>query len=589
MKQFLEGRVMLNLIPKHNIMKTLIYKIAIFATALIFAGSCQVDPNQNDPGNGTGDGIGYLVLNESTINVNTIVTKNANLLATFIVTITNNKDNSVVYTDTYANLKALLAPIELVQGEYKVAVSSPKDIVNVGWETPSYYGFKDIIIVRKETTTVNVTCKLSNIQANVVLEPELAALFKPDTDTEKNMKVTLSLGESKDFFVRDEIRSLFFKSQADKNTLDIQLDGSYNLAGVGEAPNYIQVSWKKELNNVKAGEWRKINIKLANSNDGSVNFEVTVENWVYDEEINVDIMTASSTFTEEVYVDVDDKTTDAGAPVITLGNNHDISKPYLIDENSFDWEGICFDKLVINIAPGSDATIKTFDAVVSSDNISLIESLKSKGFKDNIVPMFPFDASVTDFMSFRDNAYYISNAGMNSLFKFEGTHIVKFIAVDTQNRRSYTEFEIVVKRPIIEGGLEVIWVGHDFATTHQLTSEADTSIPVLLDVNTSEGISGFVIEIKSSVLNDGFVDLASTMDLVNPATEAMNASLRNFGFPTREQVSGKQTLSFDITMFMPMLGGLNNGLTEFTFTVTDSKGSVTETLKINVNMPIVSR
>lgn len=59
------------------------------------------------------------------------------------------------------------------------------------------------------------------------------------------------------------------------------------------------VNWSQEIQNVKAGQWRKINIKILHASDGNVQFQVTVETWVYDEKIDVDVMSSFYSYGEE--------------------------------------------------------------------------------------------------------------------------------------------------------------------------------------------------------------------------------------------------------------------------------------------------
>ncbi len=78
-------------------------------------------------------------------------------------------------------------------------------------------------------------------------------------------------------------------------------------------------------------------------------------------------------------------------------------------------------------------------------------------------------------------------------------------------------------------------------------------------------------------------NLSSNMDLVNPASEEMEANLKALGFPTGDDVEGETELSFDISQFMPMLASLGNGETDFVLTLTDNAdGVVTKTLMLNV-------
>ncbi|MDE6558838.1 MAG: hypothetical protein K2K29_03010, partial [Muribaculaceae bacterium] len=62
---------------------------------------------------------------------------------------------------------------------------------------------------------------------------------------------------------------------------------------------------------------------------------------------------------------------------------------------------------------------------------------------------------------------------------------------------------------------------------------------------------------------------------------ALESPLTGLGLPVN--VGGKQSVSFDITGFMPMLGILGEGNHEFKLTVTDANGTTVKTLKLHTN------
>ena len=95
------------------------------------------------------------------------------------------------------------------------------------------------------------------------------------------------------------------------------------------------VNWSQEIQNVKAGQWRKINIKILHASDGNVQFQVTVETWVYDEKIDVDVMSSFYSYGEEEIPD--EEISDENSPAVTLENG-DIAQPYPITTSMFDFD-----------------------------------------------------------------------------------------------------------------------------------------------------------------------------------------------------------------------------------------------------------
>ena len=213
----------------------------------------------------------------------------------YIIKIYNSKKEQVG-SYTYAEIKTT-GNIELPQDSYTVTAESPNyaSIPDVAWETPVYYGEVSVNVIKKLTTTVNnLVCKLGNIKTTVGLSADLDSLFKPDDETDK-LTVTLSIQDNSLVYGRAEatgetLKPGFFRAVDTDNTLKIVLSGQYNKAGEGEPASYVPVNWSQEIQNIKAGQWRKINIKILHASDGNVQFQVTVETWVYDEKIDVDVM-----------------------------------------------------------------------------------------------------------------------------------------------------------------------------------------------------------------------------------------------------------------------------------------------------------
>lgn len=101
-----------------------------------------------------------------------------------------------------------------------------------------------------------------------------------------------------------------------------------------------------------------------------------------------------------------------------------------------------------------------------------------------------------------------------------------------------------------------------------------------LVVNAPNGINSFTVTIDSPLLSPeelASIGLSSNLDLVNPGS--MASALSGLGFPVN--IGGKTSVSFNISQFVPLLGALGSGTSNFHLTVTDSKGN-TQTKTITV-------
>lgn len=573
-----------------------IIKITNLLLILILGVSCSTD--NHSEGNFTNKGIGYLVMEGMSVTValdGSESKSKSNVTSApddFIVTISSDATGKVFFSDTYGALKAMTTPIELEAGEYNIAAKSPNEIVDLGWDTPAYYGSVNAIINMKETTFIDgLICKLVNVKTTVILDEKLKSLFKEDNGTDENLNVKLSLNDFSADFSRTETRAAFFKSQSEFNTIDILLTGMYNKAASDEPANYVAVNWKQKISKVKAGQWRKIYIKVENLNDGTVNFDVTIETWAYDEEINIDVMSQTYFKGEEEFIDPDNDRVDMGSAVLTLGNNHTFDNPFMINSDIFDFEGLCTDKISVSAKLSDNAIIEKYDIAVKTNNSKLKAKLKSSGYVNGVISIMPINSlSKYVVIGSTGNTLNVNNEGMKELYKYEGTHYFRLITVDSKKRRSYNELEVIVKRddlPVI--GPVITWVGgFDFDVTHKIsksTPPTPESFPVVIQIESETGITGFKVQINSEVLTDdilGIMNLTKDMDLVNPATVEMEQGLTGLGFPIKDDVAGQTVLSFDITEFMPLLAGLGVGKTSFVFVVTDAEGVQTKSIKLNV-------
>lgn len=513
------------------------------------------------------------------------------------VTILNTKTSETM-NYTYADLKKEEnQKIPVAPGTYKISAESP-DYASymagdyyANWDMPVYAGSVTKNVIKATETTVNdLVCSLANIRTSVSLTPDLQSLFLPDdqaTEQLPALTVTLSVGENSLVYDRaaaDGEKYGYFKAVEATNTITVELKGAYNKASGDVAPEYVPVKWTREITGCKAGQWRKISIHVTNASQGNIQFQMTVENWVYDQKIDVDV-TNLYAFGEEVIPD--EELSDANSPVVTL-EGHDIAQGYTINQSMYNEDlGKWNENLQAIITPQSDVTLRSVKLLFSSDNTTLLNDLSAAGYTDYTIPIWPQNDALNSYLLIQQGSTglvkaTLKDAGMTKLFNYKGVHTVKFIAVDSKGRTSYTNLKITVSEggSIVTEGPTATWVndrGGQLDVPFQL--DPNDLPPVELKVESKTGITDFKIEISST--NQEFAELISTMfstnnlDLINPGSNA--ETLASLGFPTGDQIRNQTSLSFDISQFMSALA-VFSGEHTFKLQVTDANGQIAKSL-----------
>ena len=494
--------------------------------------------------------------------------------------------------------------LPMTPGTYTVSAESEdyEEYVNgehyADWEKPVYAGsVTKNVIKNMETTVDDLVCTLANIKTTVTLSQDLQNLFMPDAEAESSGKeklaVTLSIGEHPLVFDRTKSNSGaagYFKAVETSNTLKIVLSGHYNKAAADEAPNYVPVNWQKEITNCKAGQWRKISINVLNADKGNAQFQITVENWVYDEKIDVDVMTLYAA-TEETIPDED--ISDENSPVVTL-EGADIANGYTINGSMYDEElGKWNDNMKTVFTPTAGSSIQSIDLEFESDNEQFMTALEGAGFKSGKAALWPENSAFSSYVLLKEAAETsvitatVKDAGMSALFKYQGNHVVKYIVRDSENRTSYTKLTIrVTESGSIEAGPTIVWTNQAGTYTYNFDSRYNhNEVEIKIGITTQSAFSAFTVDIISdNVLTPdelAGVGLSSHMDLINPGQ--YESALRGLGFPTGTEVTNNKSLSFDITQFMSMLTLMNKaGNCDFRLTVTDASGTNTKTIQLYV-------
>lgn len=512
------------------------------------------------------------------------------------VTILNTKTSETM-NYTYADLKKEEnQKIPVAPGTYKISAESP-DYASymagdyyANWDMPVYAGSVTKNVIKATETTVNdLVCSLANIRTSVSLTPDLQSLFLPDdqaTEQLPALTVTLSVGENSLVYDRaaaDGEKYGYFKAVEATNTITVELKGAYNKASGDVEPEYVPVKWTREITGCKAGQWRKISIHVTNASQGNIQFQMTVENWVYDQKIDVDV-TNLYAFGEEVIPD--EELSDANSPVVALVG-HDITQGYTINQSMYNEDlGKWTENLQATITPQSDVSLRSIKLLFTSDNATLLSDLSAAGYTNNTVQIWPQNSALTSYLLIQDESGVVKatlkDAGMTKLFNYKGVHTVKFIAVDSKGRTSYTNLKITVSEggSIVTEGPTATWVndrGGQLDVPFQL--DPNDLPPVELKVESKTGITDFKIEISST--NQEFAELISTMfstnnlDLINPGSNA--ETLASLGFPTGDQVRNQTSLSFDISQFMSALA-VFSGEHTFKLQVTDANGQIAKSL-----------
>lgn len=586
-------------------MKTNIFRTAL-AAALLFLAGCDKEHISFDPNKPADEEIGYLVLSGMDINVNTdsenisqessskqSVQTRAAVTAPddYIVTISSRTTQAVALTESYGEIRRRTEPITLAPGQYRITAKSPNadNIPLAAFEAPAYSGSVNVTIVKNTTAQApTIVCKLANIKTSVYFSDLLKAAFNLN-DTANPLQVTVALGDNVLTFPYNEERIGYFRAVDTENTLVATLSGSYNTAQADQTPVYKSVKQSVEINNVRAGQWRQIRFAIQVSHEGNVTFSVQVDTWVDDEPIDVDVMSATYTFTEETIPD-DDAVSDPDSPVLTLDNHHEVGEPFLINGSIFDDEGTCTDRIRMIFTPQSGSTVQRVTATFNSENERLMQALADAGFENgqiDITDVITVDGTAYTTVEQTATALRINatSVAMQALYQYAGEHTVRLAATDSQNRTSYTELTIIVRRSN-ETGPSIIWLDHDIDTRYVANNlTGDNSC--VIEITSQSGITDFLVDINGgNVLTDpdlASLGLAPHMDLITPATDQMDKMLNSLGFKTTDDVQGATKLTFNISQFMPMLVALGNaGPVDFKLTVTDAEGTVSKTIQLTV-------
>ncbi|MBO7262711.1 MAG: DUF4493 domain-containing protein [Alistipes sp.] len=550
-------------------MKSIVKLMSLVMLMSLGISSCNRDSVGYEPGTQTdNENVGYLALGqmeatilEDTENISTNPgTRAGNVdINTFDVVITN-KDGEEVASYKYGELPS--EPIALDAGVYKVTMMS-EAMVGAEWEKPVYGAEREVIITRKQTTTVNdIVCKLRNIKVTV----DYAADLKSQLDANYT-SMTVALAENELVYGFNEVRGGYFAPVAAENTLVLTFKCRY----AGTTKDIVMTN---EITGVKAAQWRKINVVVQHAADGTANIGIVCDTWTYDEEVVFD--TSVSLF-EEILVD------DTDLPVINF-EGHDLAEPFELTDAMFDADGKFTSNINIDITAKS--AIQSIIIKASSDNPAFITAY------NELVPteLDICDGSVNNtllgLMGYPTSAKGSTStrikfgAQADILRTYEGTHSFEITATDANGGKTTSTLAIKYGQMVLVPP-SIVWSGYDISQRHTYA----LGMTCDLHITAEGGIADFIVEIISNDLTDTElqgVGLAAKFSLIND-TQFFGA-LDSLGFPTGDSIKGAKELDLSITSFLSILSMSFPGDHDFRMSVTDAAGqTTTETIMLHFN------
>ncbi len=528
----------------------------------------------------------------------------------YIVTLTQESTGKVVYDKSFAEVLEESELLTLSAGYYTLYVTSDREIPASSWGKQIYASSEKRLVVGDENVTSlgAIVCRLATIKSQVTLAADMKALFDTSDDAQTPLTVTLTYGEESLIYDLDKLYSTdksdeeneanagYFAPQDNVSTINISLDGMYNCAAANEEPSYIPINWVQSISNVNAGQSRLISIKFDNYDSGNIQISFEVEGWFYDDALGIDIFTQSFALalSEDKLFDPDSQTTDVGSPVLSFISGCDSTEDtYQITEYTFNEASETYSPIYsTRLTPESGSTIKSVSVIVASTNGLLTSAVESAGFESYTVDLFGGNAStngVSNYVTTTENAttkelsMTLKYNAIRTLYNYSGTHTFTVVAIDSENRTSYTTLTIEV---ISTAGPKIIWEGGTFGEYIDITGVSeDNPISVILKISSNSGITSLKIKFTSPVLTTTLlegIDLAEEIDIANTATTAMATKLAEFKIPHNEDVYGYTYLEVDISEFMPLIAEFPYiepaAYTDFQITASDDNGSTVETL-----------
>ena len=454
----------------------------------------------------------------------------------FIVEILDAAQASVLRT-TYGELKERTEPLELPTGAYTLEVRSHESIPDLGNE-PVYGKTTSFAIVKNELTELEkVTCTLANIKVSLMCSADLAARL--DTDA---TRANVSLGDAAHAFAVGDPTPVYFRAVEASNRLSFRLEGRFADGG--------DVRFSKTIDNVRAGQWRKISLVIVYADKGGIKFDIKVDNFVQDEEIVI-----GDTSDPWEYIFTEEPEIDPSAPSL-VWPGHDLAQPVELTPAMFDRT----DAFLLDLAAPNG--LQSLEIDIASDNADFLQSMEGLQLPAtfDLCALAPGDAAYRWLAEVFEMPAGDALAGataqrfdllkpMKLLRDFEGTHTFAATMTDAAGLTAETRLTLIVKGQAAIAAPSIEWAGHDLGAVHTL--EQDMSITV--DIAAEAGIRSLLVTIESEALKP-LLQVAApslteqfdlcTIDGDDPdAAEFLKSTV---GFPVGDEVRGRTATQFSV-------------------------------------------
>lgn len=547
---------------------------------------------------------------------------------------------------TYAQLRAAEdGVVALPLGKYYVRAFSGSSFEVEGtvfWENenggqPSYAGVSEPFVIEKKhtkeaplTQAVSVVCTLQTVKVTVVMEQGLAARLKGDQTT-----VTVVLAGTDTYDANDSRNreakynndpaghcyglASFTPVSSDKvSDADITRESAVSyMTTVSEEDNSMFVLIKSKFivhaddpddvsdldtqlriagfeDGLKAGQWRKIWLYLDNVDEqtGRVTIGVRIENWVYDQEVTVDV-------TETVARIGQKGIPDYSPAKLSIFSDGDLKFGEENTVSSFNAAGEYTGNAHVGIRLNTGAALSKFAIRVKTGNSGFAADLRELAMTDwvnvdsdvksvrNQLTLWGFPEKIGGAESFGfDLGGFLKDA-----FTYgNGTHTIEF---DIESNGYYYRDFLTVNVKTGGGsdepsgdGPSIVWDGYDFGTRYNTNTP---NLSVAIEIAAPAGIKSLLVKMSGEIeagltgLMPTEFDLAHTSEADFDGDLGATLSGDPFYFPVDDDVVGSTSLTFDITGFMGMLS-VFPGDTDFQLTVIDRNGeSVTRTIQLHVD------
>lgn len=493
-------------------------------------------------------------------------------------------------------------PIEVPVGSYYLKVYSG-ETPEAAWHgengSPTYgtvtsrenpYKVTKANTVDRPVAIGTVECRLLSVEVSLSFEQGMAVVISDDTECE------VSLGGPSLKYTKDTPYGIV--TLEDDNTLvntitDARIGYLKPAEGV-ENPLDVYITTvirgqqfnrqrMRIADNAKAGEFRKVTLRLEPVTDGVVIISAMVETWVYDEQVTVDVV-RSVMLTEERI-----PSGGKNAPTIELPDGWSDGGVTEVSTADYDAAGDYRKPCTVNIAAKN--AVESFRVTAGSENGEFARFLAANGLDSSVdmcgtgqdnarmmLTLWGFPAS-----GFDDGELSFSLAGlMKTLSYYTGLHTFTIVVTDTTGAESTFVLTFNVTSATAADP-SIVWVGNDIDKRHTVTDD----LQVQIEITASKGIRSLQVVISGSLgAKDLYsIGLADQFDLIDPEAtrEGLSDKLKGLKFPVGDEVKDSKRVSFDISEFMTLLDTFK-GDTDFQMTVTDNEGrSETKTLMLHVD------